>query len=146
MHADGGWCIWIVGRENKSSPILAIMIGSFLGSGNNVVPSRRFRVSRSGGRMFRKETVRDLLKDVVFGGVSRDIRRRILLEMFVFARKLNVDVRALLKDDIWLSLTRLFAWRVAIFATRSEGMGNDKREDDDETSDDNEWTQLRSSA
>ena len=39
MHADCGWSERIVGREDEGAPVLTVMVGSGLRTGDDIVPS-----------------------------------------------------------------------------------------------------------
>lgn len=39
MHTDCGWCEGVVRWEHEGSPVLAVVVGSVWGSGEDVVPS-----------------------------------------------------------------------------------------------------------
>lgn len=62
MHADGGGCEGVVGGEDESTPVLAVVIGCIWGAGEDVMPSRgisehifRGRWGRIYSRMFDSE-------------------------------------------------------------------------------------------
>ena len=38
MHADGGWSEGVSGREEKCTPVLAVVVGSVRWPGQDVVP------------------------------------------------------------------------------------------------------------
>jgi len=38
MHADGGWCKWVIGREHKGAPVLTTFVGGLGRASEYVVP------------------------------------------------------------------------------------------------------------
>ena len=50
-HPDSWWFEWVLRREDKGAPVLAVVIGGVGGASEEVVPPRRVRVSSLfGGR------------------------------------------------------------------------------------------------
>lgn len=65
MHTDRGRGEGVVGWEDERAPVLTAVVGSVLGSCDDVMP----------------------FQDVGLGGVGSDVRRGVLSDGFVFARQ-----------------------------------------------------------
>lgn len=114
MHTDRGRGEGVVGWEDERAPVLTAVVGSVLGSCDDVMPSGELYVSRwldtieaSSGRC--------LLQDVGLGGVGSDVRRGVLSDGFVFARQLEGNISPRSSRIMGFGgLARLCAARVAM--------------------------------
>lgn len=102
VHADGGRGKGVFGGKHQGAPVLSILIGSARGPGEDVVPPARQRsVKVDDGKLgYGKHP----LKNIRLRGMGHNKRRRVLLDVLIFASELQNHQLVLAQIGV--------AWRV----------------------------------